>query len=159
MGGIGKEALVVCSDESLGIGITIWDIESGENLLHIPTSASPPHGLICLANQCLVASLIHRQGSVAGGVIFIWPFNKPQAPVRSYPMESIGPITCTKDGTYIVGRAPSGNAYVWEISNGRLVRTWCAHHKSVTCLTFSSDDSFLISGSEDGMIIIWPMIG
>ncbi|KAF5932967.1 hypothetical protein HYC85_029138 [Camellia sinensis] len=85
--------------------------------------------------------------------------NFPQAPVRSYPMESIGPITCTKDGTYIVGGAPSGNAYVWEISNGRLVRTWCAHHKSVTCLTFSSDDSFLISGSEDGMIIIWPMIG
>ncbi|CAL5444439.1 unnamed protein product [Camellia sinensis] len=135
MGGIGKEALVVCSDKSLGIGITIWDIESGENLLHIPTSASPPHGLICLANQCLVASQIHRQGSVAGGVIFIWPFNKPQAPVRSYPMESIGPITCTKDGTYIVGGAPSGNAYVWEISNGRLVRTWY------------------------GMIIIWPMIG
>ncbi|KAL7179576.1 hypothetical protein ACSBR1_042883 [Camellia fascicularis] len=76
MGGIGKEALVVCSDKSLGIGITIWDIESGENLLHVPTSASPPHGLICLANQCLVASQIHRQGSVAGGVIFIWPFNK-----------------------------------------------------------------------------------
>ncbi|CAL5436477.1 unnamed protein product [Camellia sinensis] len=46
-----------------------------------------------------------------------------------------------------------------KISNGRLVRTWCAHQKSVTCLTFSSDDSFLISGSEDGMIIIWPMIG
>ncbi|KAF5932971.1 hypothetical protein HYC85_029142 [Camellia sinensis] len=45
------------------------------------------------------------------------------------------------------------------ISNGRLVRTWCTHHKSVTCLTFSNDDSFLISGSEDGMIIIWPMIG
>ncbi|KAF5932980.1 hypothetical protein HYC85_029151 [Camellia sinensis] len=74
-------------------------------------------------------------------------------------MESIGPITCTKDGTYIVGGAPSGNAYVWEISNGRLVRTWCAHHKLMTCLTFSSHDSFLISGSEDGMIIIWPMIG
>ncbi|KAF5932970.1 hypothetical protein HYC85_029141 [Camellia sinensis] len=117
MGGIGKEALVVCSDKSLGIGLTIWDIESGENLLHIPTSASPPHGLICLANQCLVASQIHRQGSVAGGVIFIWPFNKPQAPVRSYPMESIGPITCTKDGTYIVGEAPSGNAYVWETND------------------------------------------
>ncbi|XP_028058478.1 protein ROOT INITIATION DEFECTIVE 3-like [Camellia sinensis] len=83
----------------------------------------------------------------------------PQAPVWSYPMESIGPITCTKDGTYIVGGALSGNAYVWEITNGRLVRTWCAHHKSVTCLTFSNDDSFLISGSEDGMIIIWPMIG
>ncbi|KAI7997447.1 Protein ROOT INITIATION DEFECTIVE 3 [Camellia lanceoleosa] len=50
-------------------------------------------------------------------------------------------------------------ALLLVISNGRLVKTWCAHQKSVTCLTFSSDDSFLISGSEDDMIIIWPMIG
>ncbi|PSR89544.1 Protein ROOT INITIATION DEFECTIVE like [Actinidia chinensis var. chinensis] len=155
----GKEALAVCSDKSLSIGITIEDIDSGAHLLHIPTSASPSHGLTCLASQCLVASQIHRQGSVAGGVIFIWPLNKPQAPVRSYPTEAIGPIACTRDGVFLVGGAPSGNAYVWEVSSGRLLRTWCAHHKSLTCLTFSGDDSFLISGSEDGMIIVWPMIG
>ena len=66
----------MCSDKSLSIGITIEDIDSGAHLLHIPTSASPSHGLTCLASQCLVASQIHRQGSVAGGVIFIWPLNK-----------------------------------------------------------------------------------
>ncbi|KAG5537160.1 hypothetical protein RHGRI_024556 [Rhododendron griersonianum] len=120
-GGGGKEALAVCSNKSLGIGITMWDIESGDHLLHIPTCASSPHGLTCLGNQCLAASQIHRQGSVAGGVIFFWPFNK--------------------------------------VSSGRLLRTWCAHHKSLTCLSFSSDDSFLISGSEDGSIVVWPMIG
>lgn len=75
-GGGGKEALAVCSNKSLGIGITMWDIESGDHLLHIPTCASSPHGLTCLGNQCLAASQIHRQGSVAGGVIFFWPFNK-----------------------------------------------------------------------------------
>ncbi|KAH7865214.1 hypothetical protein Vadar_003769 [Vaccinium darrowii] len=155
-----KEALVVCSNKSLGIGITMWDTESGDHLLHIPTCASSPHGLItCLGNQRLVASQIHRRGSVAGGVIFIWPLNKPQAPIRSYPIEAIGPLACTKDGIYLVGGAPSGNAYVWEVSSGRLLRTWRAHHKSLTCLSFSVDDSFLISGSKDGMTVVWPTIG
>ncbi|XP_058226358.1 protein ROOT INITIATION DEFECTIVE 3-like [Rhododendron vialii] len=158
-GGGGKEALAVCSNKSLGIGITMWDIESGDHLLHLPTCASLPHGLTCLGNQCLAASQIHRQGSVAGGVIFIWPFNKSQATIRSYPIEAIGPLASTKDGLYLVGGAPSGNGYVWEVSCGRLLRTWCVHHKSLTCLSFSGDDSFLISGSVDGTIVVWPMIG
>lgn len=71
-----EEALVVCSDKNLGIGITIWDLETGDHLLHIPTSASIPHGLICLTNQFLVASQIQKTPSFGGGVIFKWPLNK-----------------------------------------------------------------------------------
>ncbi|KAF5932974.1 hypothetical protein HYC85_029145 [Camellia sinensis] len=271
---------LLCAVTSLGIGITIWDIESGENLLHIPTSASPPHGLICLANQCLVASQIQRQGSVAGGVIFIWPFNKssllgsgvnpllghvaatgwvfpekvadrpdkawrkgvqqvkryglsdeamtsasnkayltsytewhsgegcatprprsyhsrtrslgykgnisaseakqgwrstkgfqdasrlrmtsawdglgPQAPVRSYTMQSIGQITCTKDGTYIVGGAPSENPYVWEVWDlvtGRLLQTR-AFPLPITAIVVDPIDKKLFSGSADGTVFL-----
>lgn len=40
---------------------------------------------------------------------------KPQAPQVSYPMEAIGPIASSRDGVYLVGGAPSGNAYVWEV--------------------------------------------
>ena len=72
----GKEALVVCSDKSMGIGITIWDLDTGDHLLHIPTCASPSHGLLCLRNQFLVASQIHKHGSVGGGAIFTWALNK-----------------------------------------------------------------------------------
>lgn len=76
MGTNGKEGLVVCGDKNLGVGLTIWDIETGDRLLHIPTCASPPFGLTCLRNHYLVASQIHRPGSVGGGVIFTWPLNK-----------------------------------------------------------------------------------
>ncbi|MFS7971560.1 hypothetical protein Hanom_Chr09g00834281 [Helianthus anomalus] len=71
-----KEALVVCGDKNLTVGLTIWDIETGDHLLHIPTCASPVHGITSLRNQYLLASQIHRPGSVAGGVIFTWPFSK-----------------------------------------------------------------------------------
>ncbi|TYH80586.1 hypothetical protein ES332_D03G142100v1 [Gossypium tomentosum] len=153
-----KEALVVCSDKSTCIGITVWDLETGEQLLHIPTCAAAPHGLFCLRNQFIVASQSNRHGSFGGGSIFIWPLNKPQSPLRSYTLEAMGPISCTKDGLYIAGGAPSGNAYLWEVTSGRLLRTWHAHHKSLKCMVFSDDDSLLLFGCTDGIISVWSMI-
>ncbi|XP_010248940.1 PREDICTED: protein ROOT INITIATION DEFECTIVE 3-like [Nelumbo nucifera] len=153
-----REVLVACSDRSMSLGITVWDMNTGDRLLHIPTCASPFHGLLCLRNQFLVASQAHKHGSFGGGAIFLWPLNKPQSPLRSYPIEAIGPISSTKDGLYLVGGALSGNAYVWEIMSGRLLKTWRAHPKALNCLAFSGDDSLLISGSCDGVIRIWSMI-
>ncbi|XP_038686277.1 protein ROOT INITIATION DEFECTIVE 3-like [Tripterygium wilfordii] len=157
--GEGKEALVVCSDRSMGIGITVWDLETGERILHIPTCASPAHGLVCLRNQFLVASQINRHGSVGGGSVFTWSLNKPHPPLQSYPMEAIGPLSCTRDGMYLVGGASSGNAYIWEVTSGRLLKTWHAHSKALKCIVFSGDGSFLISGSGDGRICAWSIIG
>ncbi|KAJ4972973.1 hypothetical protein NE237_006147 [Protea cynaroides] len=152
------EALVVCSDKSMGAGITVWDMDAGNQLLHFPTCASPPHGLLCLKNQFLVASQVRNHGSFGSGAIFIWPFSKPHSPLRSYPMEAIGPLSSTNDGLYIVGGAFSGNAYVWEVSSGELLKSWCAHHTSLNCLAISDDNSLLISGSSDGLIRVWSMI-
>ncbi|CAL5444445.1 unnamed protein product [Camellia sinensis] len=140
-----RDGWIVCSDE-LG--------DRNNNMGHREWGKSPPHGLICLANQCLVASQTHRQGSVAGGVIFIWPFNK--TPVRSYTMESIGQITCTKDGTYIVGGAPSRNPYVWEVWDlvtGRLLQTR-AFLLPITAIVVDPTDKKLFSGSADGTIFL-----
>ncbi|KAH7528249.1 hypothetical protein FEM48_Zijuj05G0052500 [Ziziphus jujuba var. spinosa] len=142
----------------MATGISLWDLDTGDHLLHIPTSASPSHGLLCLKNQFLVASQIHRHGSVGVGAIFIWPLNKPQAPLRSYTMEAIGPISCTRDGVYLAGGALSGNAYFWEVANGKLLKTWRAHHKSLNCMLFSDDGSLLISGSDDGVICVWSLV-
>lgn len=30
-------------------------------------------------------------------------------------VEAIGPISCTKDGIYLVGGGFSGNAYIWNV--------------------------------------------
>ncbi|KAM7475728.1 hypothetical protein LguiB_022971 [Lonicera macranthoides] len=156
--GSGKEALVACGDKSLGVGITVWDIETGDHLLHIPTCASSPNSLICLRNQYLVASQIHKPASVAAGVIFTWPLNKLQKPLRNYPVETVGPLSCTSDGIYLAGGTPSGNIYIWEVTTGRLLKKWRGHNVSLTSLAFSNDCSLFISGSKDGMIVIWSMI-
>ncbi|KAJ1413276.1 WD40/YVTN repeat-like-containing domain superfamily [Sesbania bispinosa] len=142
------------------IGVTIWDMETGKNLLHIPSCASPPFGLLCLRNRFLVASQINKHGSVGGGAgaIVVWSLNKPQQPLLNYTAEVVGPLSCTKDGVYLVGGALSGNAYLWDVTSGKLLKTWSAHNKSLKNMIFSDDDSLLISGSDDGMICVWSMI-
>ncbi|WCJ36239.1 Transducin/WD40 repeat-like superfamily protein [Euphorbia peplus] len=157
--GTQRQALVTCSDRNLGTGIDIWDLQTGDHLTHISTCASPSHGLLCFKDQFLLASQLNKHGSVGGGAIFAWPLNKPQSPILSYPIEAIGPICCSMDGMYLAGGATtSGNAYIWEVASGRLLRTWHAHQSSLKCMVFSSDDSFLISGSADGMICVWSLI-
>ncbi|XP_021905497.1 protein ROOT INITIATION DEFECTIVE 3-like [Carica papaya] len=156
--GKGGEALVVCSDRSMGIGVTVWDVDSGDQLLHIPTCAASPHGLLCLRNQFIVASQVNRHGSMGGGAVFIWSLNKPHSPIRSYTMEAIGPLCSTRDGVYLAGGSPSGNAYLWEVSTGRLLKAWAAHDKCLKCMAFSDDGSILISSSDDGMLCMWSMI-
>ncbi|XP_024171419.1 protein ROOT INITIATION DEFECTIVE 3 [Rosa chinensis] len=158
MGGNGGEAVVVCSDKSMGTGITVWDIGTGDRLLHIPSCASPPRALLCLRNQFIVASQIHRPGSVGGGAISMWALNKPQQPLWSYPLEAIVSLACTKDGVYLAGGAPSGNAYLWEVNSGKLLKTWRAHCNSLNCMLFFDDGSLLISGGDDGMICVWSLI-
>ncbi|XP_050222974.1 protein ROOT INITIATION DEFECTIVE 3-like [Mercurialis annua] len=156
--GRGREALVACSDRNMGTGMVIWDLESGDRVMNLPTCGSPSHGLLCLNDQFLVASQVNKHGSVGGGAIFTWPLIKPQSPIRSYPIEAIGPIACTMDGVYLAGGSPSGNAYIWEVANGRLLKTWRAHHSSIKCMVFSNDESLLVSGSDDGMICVWSML-
>lgn len=48
---------------------------------------------------------------------FFPSYLQPRSPLRSYTMEAIGPLSCTKDGIYIAGGAPSGNAYLWDVSS------------------------------------------
>ncbi|CAN0905937.1 Protein ROOT INITIATION DEFECTIVE 3 [Linum grandiflorum] len=152
------EALVLCGDKNMGTGMDVWDMESGDCILHIPTCASSPHGLSCLRSQVLVASQANKHGSVGGGAIFSWHLNKPHSPIRSYQIEAIGPIASTFNGMYLVGGALSGNAYLWEVTSGRLLKTWRAHRTSFKCISFSNDDSLVIVGSYDGTILAWPLI-
>ncbi|RDX64740.1 Protein ROOT INITIATION DEFECTIVE 3, partial [Mucuna pruriens] len=83
---------------------------------------------------------------------------EPQQPLLNYTVEAVGPLSSTSDGIYLVGGALSGNAYLWDVTSGKLLKAWRAHNKSVNCMLFSDDNSFLISSSDDGMICVWSMI-
>ncbi|XP_057845764.2 protein ROOT INITIATION DEFECTIVE 3, partial [Cryptomeria japonica] len=150
------EVVVVASP--VDAGITGWDLATGAERVHLRSCSSSRHGLAAVGLHFVAASQIQKTSTSASGAIFCWAWNKPQAEIRSFPVEPIGPIACNSDGTYIVGGGSSGRIYLWEIGSGRLLRVWPAHYKAVTRLIFSDDESLLISGAEDGFVRAWPLL-
>lgn len=45
-----------------------------------------------------------------------------------------------------------------QVASGKLLRVWAGHYKAVSCLVFSDDDSLLISGADDGIVNVWPLL-
>ncbi|XP_009359755.1 LOW QUALITY PROTEIN: protein ROOT INITIATION DEFECTIVE 3 [Pyrus x bretschneideri] len=149
---------LVVTSSSVEAGIGCWDLRTGAEQLRYKLCASPPHGLICVGERFLASSQL-REPSASSGSVQYWSWSKPQVDVKSFPEEPINPLAANSEGTYIVGGGSSGNIYLWEVNTGRLLKKWHAHYRGVSCLAFSDDGSLLISGSEDGGIRVWSLIG
>ncbi|XP_003929315.3 F-box and WD repeat domain containing protein 10B isoform X2 [Saimiri boliviensis] len=68
------------------------------------------------------------------------------------------PILATRiDDTYIVSACERGVVKVWHIATGQLVKTLSGHEGAVKCLFF--DQWHLLSGSADGLVMAWSMVG
>ncbi|XP_062199900.1 protein ROOT INITIATION DEFECTIVE 3-like [Phragmites australis] len=152
-----KEAvLVVCDEES--DAAPMFDVNTGEEILYINDCLAPPSGIANVSGHLLAASRSNKGQTIFGGAIYFWATNKLQETHTSYIGEAIGPITCSKDGMYLVGGAHSGNAYIWEVASGALLKSWRAHKNAISSLSFSQDSSLVISGSEEGTVHVWCMI-
>ncbi|CAN6682165.1 unnamed protein product [Malus baccata var. baccata] len=149
---------LVVASSSVEAGIGCWDLLNGAEQLRYKLCTSPPHGLICVGERFLASSQL-REPSASSGSVQYWSWSKPQVDVKSFPEEPINPLAANGEGTYIVGGGSSGNIYLWEVNTGRLLKKWHAHYRGVSCLAFSDDGSLLISGSEDGGIRVWSLIG
>ncbi|XP_010536635.1 PREDICTED: protein ROOT INITIATION DEFECTIVE 3-like isoform X2 [Tarenaya hassleriana] len=142
--------------------ITVFDLDTAKGLLRVPGCAAAAHGPLFFSDHSLVASQVAKHGFVGSGSgsgsIITWPINKLRSSRRSHTMEAIEPLCSTRDGAYLAAGDVSGNVHLWEVASGRLLKSWTAHRKSVKCMSFSDDGSFLISGSDGGMIPICSMI-
>uniref|UniRef100_A0A0A9GK57 Uncharacterized protein n=1 Tax=Arundo donax TaxID=35708 RepID=A0A0A9GK57_ARUDO len=156
MEGENEAVLVVCGKEC--DAAPMFDISTGEEIIYINDCVAPPSGLAYVAGRLLAASREDKDQPIFGSAIYFWATNKLQETHKSYVGEAIGPITCSKDGFYLVGGARSGNAYIWEVNSGALLKSWRAHKNAISSLSFSQDSSLVISGSEVGTVHVWCMI-
>nr|AAM64848.1 unknown [Arabidopsis thaliana] len=148
--------ITVIASSSIDEGIGSWDLKTGTEQLQFKPCASPAHGLTAVGEKFLASSQLSARNT--SGSIFYWSWTKPQAEVKSYPVEPIKALAANNEGTYLVGGGISGDIYLWEVATGKLLKKWHGHYRSVTCLVFSGDDSLLVSGSQDGSIRVWSLI-
>ena len=66
--------------------------------------------------------------------------------------EMSGGLIISPCGYYVVGGGFSGSCYVWSSMGGELLRSFKAHYRSCTHLTWSDCGRYLVTGGADCMI-------
>ncbi|EEQ97442.1 WD-repeat protein, putative [Perkinsus marinus ATCC 50983] len=57
----------------------------------------------------------------------------------------------------LIAGGVSGTIYVWQLSTGRLMRTWKAHYSGVTQMRLTADASFLVTASLDTTVKVFTL--
>ena len=94
---------------------------------------------------------------VAKNALDVWGLDKESALHRFFVGEPVSVVAASPDGTHFAAGALSGAVYVWEVSTGALVKTWNAHFKAVSAVSFAAGGSMVITAGEDTVVSAWSM--
>ncbi|EEF30258.1 WD-repeat protein, putative [Ricinus communis] len=135
--------------------ITAYDTISGTTLARFTGSRSPRHGLAIVGKAYIAAS--HISSATASGSIHLYTWWSSSA-LHHLPLpEPVAPLAATPDGSYLFAGGLFGNVYALSIPSGNILKSFPAHSKPVSCINISSDSSLLISGGDDGNIVVVPI--
>ena len=87
----------------------------------------------------------------------VWGLDKESALHKFFVGEPMGVIAASPDGAHFAAGSLTGAAYIWEVSTGRLVRTWPAHFKAISAMTFAAEGSVLVTAGEDTVVSAWSL--
>ncbi|XP_054957790.2 F-box/WD repeat-containing protein 10 isoform X2 [Pan paniscus] len=146
-------ALFLCEEEnfllsgSYDLSIRYWDLKSG-----VCTRIFGGHqGTITCMDLC-------KNRLVSGGrdcQVKVWDVDTGKC-LKTFRHKD--PILATRiNDTYIVSSCERGLVKVWHIAMAQLVKTLNGHEGAVKCLFF--DQWHLLSGSTDGLVMAWSMVG
>ncbi|XP_047291088.1 F-box/WD repeat-containing protein 10 isoform X11 [Homo sapiens] len=146
-------ALFLCEEEnfllsgSYDLSIRYWDLKSG-----VCTRIFGGHqGTITCMDLC-------KNRLVSGGrdcQVKVWDVDTGKC-LKTFRHKD--PILATRiNDTYIVSSCERGLVKVWHIAMAQLVKTLSGHEGAVKCLFF--DQWHLLSGSTDGLVMAWSMVG
>lgn len=132
--------------------IIAYDASSGTTLAHFSGSRSPRRGLAVTGKSVIATS--HVSSATGSGSIHLYNWWS-STPYDQLPMpEPVAPLANTSDGSYLFAGGLSGNLHTLVLPSGTIIRSFTAHSKPVSCLDINDDGSLLISGGEDGAIVV-----
>lgn len=133
-------------------GLDLWALNTGTHLrsVQIPIHSSSTAPVLIDEEHVVVA-----QCDKSNLLIVNWKTG--QVKTRSQLLENVKPICISNDREYLAAGAASGKIYIWQVSTGELVRMFEAHYNGVTSLAFTDDDTFLVSGGDDGILNVWVL--
>ncbi|KAA0059059.1 protein ROOT INITIATION DEFECTIVE 3-like [Cucumis melo var. makuwa] len=135
--------------------IVAYDASTGTPLANFNSSRSPRRGITRAGKSFIAVS--HICPVTASGSIHIYNWWTSSAFQCLTVPEPVAPLTATPDGFYLFAGGLSGYIHILSLPSGDVLNSLPAHKKPVSCLKLSADGSLLISGGDDGTIVVMPI--
>jgi uncharacterized protein with WD repeat len=68
---------------------------------------------------------------------------------------NIWAVQFSKDGRYMISSSFDKSIKIWNVADGKLMKTLDGHTEAVVSLAFNDDGSLLATGSDDQKINLW----
>lgn len=135
--------------------IVAYDASTGIPLASFNGSRSPRRGITRAGRSFIAVS--HICPVTASGSIHLYNWWTSSAFQSLTVPEPVAPLTATPDGFYLFAGGLSGCIHTLSLPSGDVLNSLPAHKKPVSCLKLSADGSLLISGGDDGTIVVIPI--
>jgi WD40 repeat protein len=138
-------------------GISVWDTASGKELRRHTSDAGDwiGSGLLTPDGQTVVA--LERVGQK--NVVRLRD-RANLTVIREFAVGFLQSPRLTPDGKLLVALGGDGNEIavsVWDLAQGKQLRTWKAHGAHVWAIDLSRDGKTLATGGQDNLIRVWDM--
>ncbi|KAG4305411.1 hypothetical protein PORY_000967 [Pneumocystis oryctolagi] len=147
------------------IFIYVYDLHTGSQIMKFKENDSTLKGITVTENYIF-------SNQKKKPMIHIYTWQKESICQKMFVPEALSVFTLSHDVCWGIGGTSEGKLYVWQvtdtffsmlnlripkISSGNLVFVHHAHYQKITAITFTMDNTFFLTGSEDSSLCLWRL--
>jgi WD40 repeat protein len=155
------DSTLLASGSAHGVSVWIWRVADGEPILLIP-DALDGCSIESLAfhpdnNQLAVGGIDWMATGGSNGAVSLWNL-KERAEVATF-FDGTTALAIHPSGDILATTTLDNSICLWDLQLRQLLQELIGHDGPVTCLAFSPDGNWMVSGSEDHTLRIWDAKG
>ena len=128
-----------------------WETSSWMQLKAYKQGVCPRKCLVLLSQSYILAAQTSKP------LLYMWDISKEQMHRKMTCPTNIQVLTASPNGAYCAA-ASSETIYIWQVSTGNQLCSLTRHFQPIKCLNFTDDNSYLISGADDNVVFVWPVL-
>lgn len=135
----------ISTDDAL---IFVYDLHTGSQIMKFKQNNSSFKG-ISLSEKYIFSNQKEKP------IIHLYIWQKESIHQKIIIPEPLSAFTVSHNVYWAAGGTSQGRLYFWQISSGNLMFVHNAHYQKITAITFTMNDTFFLTGSEDGSLCLW----
>jgi len=145
---------VLLTSDSVGqvCNTCAWDPVTGSSLHQWKGGTSIPHSLSLVGSDYLLSGQPNKP------LLNLWQVNRSeQVPIRMFTPGPVSALAVSPSGNYLAVSVQE-NINIWQVGTGALLSVLSRHYQPVSVIKFTRDGSHLVSGGEDGQVLVWSLV-